>query len=226
MLVMCEDTEVVPLVSRFLKSDCGLNDDDILEVHSNKKNEVSEEEWNDIKVKLFALDKYKKPKVVISVLMLREGFDVNNICVVVPLRSTTSNILLEQTIGRGLRLMWRGNPEIDEAKRENRKRIMQERKSAINYYDVLSIVEHPAFKQFYQELLDGGLIGIEDEIDSDEKVKGDIVTVGLKDNYSEYDFNFPFIMKEPEEAVGEISLNVSKLDPIKDSSRVTEENNS
>lgn len=215
MLVMCEDTEVVPLVSRFLKSDCGLNDDDILEVHSNKKNEVGEEEWNDIKVKLFALDKYKKPKVVISVLMLREGFDVNNICVVVPLRSTTSNILLEQTIGRGLRLMWRGNPEIDEAKRENRKRIMQERKSAINYYDVLSIVEHPAFKQFYQELLDGGLIGVEDEIDSDEKVKGDIVTVGLKDNYKEYDFNFPFIMKEPEEVVGDISLNVSKLDPIR-----------
>ena len=38
--------------------------------------------------------------------MLREGFDVNNICVIVPLRST-SFILLEQTIGRGLRLMER-----------------------------------------------------------------------------------------------------------------------
>jgi type III restriction enzyme len=32
--------------------------------------------------------------------MLREGFDVNNICVIVPLRASTSGILLEQTIGR------------------------------------------------------------------------------------------------------------------------------
>jgi superfamily II DNA or RNA helicase len=45
--------------------------------------------------------------VIVSVLMLREGFDVNNICVIVPLRSSQAQILLEQTIGRGLRLMWR-----------------------------------------------------------------------------------------------------------------------
>ena len=56
------------------------------------------------------------PKVIVSVLMLREGFDVNNICVIVPLRSTQSAILLEQTVGRGLRLMWR-EPEYSEEKK-------------------------------------------------------------------------------------------------------------
>jgi len=50
--------------------------------------------------------------------MLKEGFDVNNICVVVPLRASSSSKLLEQLIGRGLRLMWR-EPEYNEIKNEN-----------------------------------------------------------------------------------------------------------
>ena len=66
-----------------------------------------------VKERLFNIDKYESPKVIVSVLMLREGFDVNNICVIVPLRSTQSAILLEQTVGRGLRLMWR-EPEYSE----------------------------------------------------------------------------------------------------------------
>ena len=64
-------------------------------------------EWGELKQKLFNVDKLENPKVIISVLMLREGFDVSNICVIVPLRSSQASILLEQTIGRGLRLMWR-----------------------------------------------------------------------------------------------------------------------
>ena len=48
---------------------------------------------------------------IVSVLMLREGWDVQNVTVVVGLRPYTSkaNILPEQTIGRGLRLMFRGD---------------------------------------------------------------------------------------------------------------------
>jgi type III restriction enzyme len=86
--------------------------------------------------------------------MLREGFDVNNICVIVPLRASASGILLEQTIGRGLRLMWRGG-DFEDSKTENRKNILQKKVAPINYYDILSIVEHPAFEKFYDELLDG-----------------------------------------------------------------------
>src|SRR5207244_8301366 len=45
---------------------------------------------------------------IVSVLMLREGWDVQNVSVIVGLRPYTSkaNILPEQTIGRGLRLMF------------------------------------------------------------------------------------------------------------------------
>ena len=46
---------------------------------------------------------------IVSVLMLREGWDVQNVTVIVGLRPYTAkaNILPEQTIGRGLRLMFR-----------------------------------------------------------------------------------------------------------------------
>ena len=214
MMVVCEDTTVVPLVAKFLYSE-GLDQDDYIEIHSNKKGEVGEEEWNDLKNRLFALDRHKKPRVVISVLMLREGFDVNNICVIVPLRSTTSGILLEQTIGRGLRLMWRGNKEIDELKRENRQVIMVDHKPATNYFDVLSIVEHPAFREFYDELINDGLMG--EETDDGEEVtknKGDLITVGLKENYMDYDFRLPLIVNETESHMKVPKIDVASLKPF------------
>ncbi len=214
MLVVCEDTDVVPKVAQFLKSE-GLDDEEIIEIHSNKKGEVGEEEWRHIKRKLFALDKHEKPRVVISVLMLREGFDVNNICVIVPLRSSTSGILLEQTIGRGLRLMWRGDPEIDDMKRENRRRIMQEKKEATHFFDILSIVEHPAFRDFYKDLIEDGLIGEEAEAPKDkEDVTGDLETVGLKNGYSQYDFRLPLIVAESKEVMKSPAMDVHSLRPF------------
>ena len=212
MLIMCEDTTVVPLVADFLYQE-GLDQDDFLEIHSNKKGEVGEEEWNIIRQKLFSLDRHEKPRVVISVLMLREGFDVNNVCVIVPLRSTESGILLEQTIGRGLRLMWRGNPEIDELKAENR-RAMQEHKAATNFFDVLSIVEHPKFREFYEELISEGLMGEEDGPERNVEPKGDLETVGLKENYEEYDFKLPFIVDESAMQMKKIKIDINKLAPF------------
>lgn len=212
MLIMCEDTTVVPLVAEFLYQE-GLDRDDFLEIHSNKKGEVGEEEWNIIRQKLFSLDRHEKPRVVISVLMLREGFDVNNVCVIVPLRSTESGILLEQTIGRGLRLMWRGNPEIDELKAENR-RAMQEHKAATNFFDVLSIVEHPKFREFYEELISEGLMGEEDDPKRNVEPKGDLETVGLKENYEEYDFRLPFIVDESAMQMKKIKINIDELKPF------------
>ena len=91
-------------------------------IDSGKKAELGEKEWAVVHEKLFNVDRHAAPLVIVSVLMLREGFDVNNICVIVPLRSSQAQILLEQTIGRGLRLMWR-DAEYCDNKRENRERI-------------------------------------------------------------------------------------------------------
>ncbi|MBP7898988.1 DEAD/DEAH box helicase family protein, partial [Candidatus Gracilibacteria bacterium] len=213
MMIVCEDTKVAPFVSEFLVHE-GLSEDDVLEIHSDKKGNVTKEAWSEIKNKLFHLDEHKSPKIIVSVLMLREGFDVNNICVIVPLRSSQAPILLEQTIGRGLRQMWR-EPEFKEIKEENRRRMLVEKTSPQNYFDILSIIEHPAFVGFYDELMQDGMAGVDDtDITEGEDVTGDIISVGLRAGYEKYDFVFPVIVSEAEEIIKEKKLSVDELNPF------------
>ena len=208
MLVICEDTKVAPFVTEFFKQEMLLSDDDIVEIHSNAKGEVKD--WDAVKQRLFNIDSYKTPKVVVSVLMLREGFDVNNICVIVPLRSTSSDILLEQTIGRGLRLMWRG-VDYEDIKAESRHRLLVEKREPTNYLDLLSIVEHPKFIEFYENLDD--IVVIDGEGPGRETVLGDMITVGLKENYEAYDFYWPIIIQESEEILNNDKLSIDNLEP-------------
>lgn len=209
MLVICEDTSVTEPVEEFLIRE-GLNGNDVLRVDSNRQGEIGEKEWKVLKEKLFNVDKYSSPKIIVSVLMLREGFDVNNICVIVPLRASTAPILLEQTIGRGLRQMWRGK-EYEEQKIENRIRVFQQKKSPLSYIDMLSIVEHPAFMSFYDELLSAGVAGIEDKDLTNKNAIGDIIKVELKENYKEYDLFWPIVIKDVEEDIKPIELDINNL---------------
>jgi type III restriction enzyme len=212
MLILCEDTGVVRFVTKFL-IDEGLQMDDVIEIHSNRQGEVTQKIWERIKQRLFNIDKLSKPKVIISVLMLREGFDVNNICVIVPLRASTSFILLEQTIGRGLRLMWRER-DYQEIKNESRKKLLQLKEEPTSYLDILSIVEHPAFIEFYNDLIRNGFVGeLTQDIDSGKSVLGDIIKVGLRENYEEYDFYIPQIIKAREEDLVSLGLSLDTLEP-------------
>lgn len=212
MLVICEDTSVAPFVNQLMLED-GLSQDEVVTIDSNAKGEVSEEEWKQTKEKLFNIDKYKKPKVIISVLMLREGFDVNNICVIVPLRSSEAPILLEQIIGRGLRLMWR-EPEYDSIKAEDRQRVLRLHTPPKTYIDMLSIIEHPAFIQFYEELLNAGL-AIEDTGETGTGGStGDLIRVGLRDGYEQFDFQWPMIVREAEEELEDVEIDINSLQPF------------
>ncbi|MGQ2915234.1 DEAD/DEAH box helicase family protein [Microbacterium aurantiacum] len=210
LLVICEDTTVSPHVEQFLKT-AGLSEDDILRVDSGRKSELGAKDWEPVREKLFDVDKHAQPKVIISVLMLREGFDVSNICVIVPLRSSQASILLEQTIGRGLRLMWRGNDAIDELKAETRER-MAKRMEPTNYFDVLFVVEHPAFSDFYEELLNGGLaVEVGDENETSTSATGDLEFVDLRPGYQAYDFEIPIIIRDADEELREPSINPLEL---------------
>ena len=209
MLVVCEDTSVTPLVENFLR-DLGLNEDEILRVDSNRKGELSEEGWGVLRERLFDMDAHPKPRVVISVLMLREGFDVNNICVIVPLRTTGAKILLEQTVGRGLRLMWR-EQEFEDQKRENRELIKTGREPQ-SLIDVLNIVEHPAFAEFYEQLRKEGYEFVDATPDDPEKRStGDLISVGLREGWEEFDFAVPLVMREQEEELVQLHLDVMAL---------------
>ncbi|GEC74457.1 DEAD/DEAH box helicase family protein [Microbacterium maritypicum] len=209
LLVVCEDTNVTPHVVEYLKS-TGLSEDDLLRVDSGRKAELGPKDWEPLREKLFDIDRHKQPKVIVSVLMLREGFDVSNIAVIVPLRSSQASILLEQTIGRGLRLMWRGNPAIDELKAETRERISKGMEPT-NYFDVLFIVEHPAFSDFYDELLSSGLM-VETGDESDNTgATGDLEHVDLRPGYQAYDFEIPIILRDADEELRQPSINPLEL---------------
>jgi type III restriction enzyme len=209
MLVVCEDTTVSPLVAAFLQEQEGLNEDEVMTIDSGKKAELGEKDWAPVRQRLFSVDSHATPRVIVSVLMLREGFDVNNICVIVPLRSSQAQILLEQTIGRGLRLMWRDD-EYTDLKRENRERINagQEPGSLI---DVLSIVEHPAFQSFYDDLLNEGLVGTTGDDTDDTSSTGDVMAAELREGFESFDFGIPFILQEADEVRAHDGLDVSAL---------------
>lgn len=210
MLVVCQDTKVAPFVTEFLNEE-GLGSEKVTEIHSNRKGEIPDKEWKEVKQRLFNIDSHENPKVIVSVLMLREGFDVNNICVIVPLRSSQSLILLEQIIGRGLRLMWREANYID-IKEENRTLLLDKKESPTNYLDILSIVEHPAFIEFYEDLDDIEIAN--DTVGPKEgKSLGDLLKVELKENYEQYDLFFPIIIQDQEEFLVSKALSIDDLEP-------------
>ncbi len=82
-------------------------------IHTDKSGEVSKKELDAAREAVRKVDAENSPiNGIVSVLMLREGWDVQNVTVVVGLRPYTAkaNILPEQAIGRGLRLMFRDLP--------------------------------------------------------------------------------------------------------------------
>jgi type III restriction enzyme len=81
----------------------------LLIIHTDKSGEISKRDLDKAREVARRVDEGESPvNAIVSVLMLREGWDVQNVTVIVGLRPYTSkaNILPEQTIGRGLRLMF------------------------------------------------------------------------------------------------------------------------
>lgn len=86
-----------------------LGENQLLVIHTDRTGEVSKKDLEAAREVARRVDEGKSPvNAIVSVLMLREGWDVQNVTVIVGLRPYTSkaNILPEQTIGRGLRLMF------------------------------------------------------------------------------------------------------------------------
>ncbi len=118
--VMTDDTINCDDVTEHLQNTYPEFKDAVLTIHTKKNGEVSEtvtgkkeEELKILRKAANEIDHLDSPyKAIVSVLMLKEGWDVKNVTTIVGLRAYTasSNILPEQTLGRGLRRMYR---EID-----------------------------------------------------------------------------------------------------------------
>jgi len=121
LFVMTDDTKNCDGVADYLEGRYPDLKDAVLVIHTKSNGEISEaqsskkkEELERLRKQSNEIDSMESPyKAIVSVLMLKEGWDVRNVTTIVGLRaySAKSNILPEQTLGRGLRKMYPGGIE-------------------------------------------------------------------------------------------------------------------
>jgi type III restriction enzyme len=121
LFVMTDDTKNGDEVADYLESTYPDLKDAVLVIHTKNNGEISEatsgknkEELELLRKQANEIDSLDSPyKAIVSVLVLKEGWDVRNVSTIVGLRaySAKSNILPEQTLGRGLRKMYPGDIE-------------------------------------------------------------------------------------------------------------------
>jgi type III restriction enzyme len=119
LFVMVDDTRNCDEVGAHLEKICPELEGAVLVIHTKNNGEISEAASGKNKDELEILRKeannidtwQSKHKAIVSVLMLKEGWDVRNVTTIVGLRAyvAKSNILPEQTLGRGLRRMYFGS---------------------------------------------------------------------------------------------------------------------
>ena len=104
VLVVARDTKHAGEIEAIIKDDAffgGRYRDRVIQVHSKQSGELKD----DVLQSLLRIESpYEPTEIVIHVNKLGEGWDVTNLFTIVPLRASASEILTEQTIGRGLRL--------------------------------------------------------------------------------------------------------------------------
>lgn len=121
LFVMTDDTRNCDEVAAYLEETYPDLKGGVLVIHTKDNGEISEassgkkkEELERLRELSNRIDDADNPyKAIVSVLMLKEGWDVRNVTTIVGLRaySAKSNILPEQTLGRGLRKMYPGGLE-------------------------------------------------------------------------------------------------------------------
>ena len=107
-------------------------------------------------------DPLEPTEIVVHVNMLKEGWDVTNLYTIVPLRAANARVLIEQSIGRGLRLPY--------GRRVNRTLTGADGKKLTDPIDRLNIVAHDRFKEIVEEAnREDSLLRLMDRVLLDER---------------------------------------------------------
>jgi len=132
MLIIARDTTHAAQLMEFIKSDKffeGRYKDKVIQVDSSKTGAEEDEMIQ----RLLAVETPEEPtEIVIHVNMLKEGWDVTNLYTIVPLRAANARTLIEQSIGRGLRLPYG-------------------KRTGVSTVDRLNIVAHDRFQEIIDE---------------------------------------------------------------------------
>lgn len=132
MLVIARDTAHAAQLLELMESSAffdGRYQGKVIQVDSSKSGAAEEA----MIARLLAVESHDEPtEIVIHVNMLKEGWDVNNLYTIVPLRAANARTLIEQSIGRGLRLPYG-------------------KRTGVEAVDRLNIVAHDKFQQIVDE---------------------------------------------------------------------------
>ena len=132
MLVIARDTTHAAQLKALIESSAfydGRYANKVLQVDSSRTGAEEEE----MITKLLAVESVEEPtEIVIHVNMLKEGWDVTNLYTIVPLRAANARTLIEQSIGRGLRLPYG-------------------KRTSVAAVDRLNIVAHDKFQEIIDE---------------------------------------------------------------------------
>ena len=139
MLVVAADTTHANAILQMMEGDDffqGRYKGKAITVHSNLRGEEKDETVQ----QLLTVENRDNPtEIVIHVNMLKEGWDVTNLYTIVPLRAANSKTLVEQSIGRGLRLPYG-------------------KRTGVVDVDRLTIVSHDKFQEIVEEARRGNSI--------------------------------------------------------------------
>lgn len=186
LFIMCDNVRNADRVGNYFEKEMGYKGK-VLVIHTDKRGNVTKKDLPTLRKAAMEIDN-NEYEIIVSVMMLKEGWDVRNVCVIVPLRAYTSQILVEQTLGRGLRRMM---PDIE---------ALDER---------LIVVEHPRFRELWQAEIKEGDLKI--EIGSIKKVYKPTNRIMVDQSKLKYDFNIPIV----EGGVTRVAPNISELDITK-----------
>ncbi len=116
LFIMAEKNVYADAIGEYLwkTKEFGFKEPEVLVIHTDAAGEITKKDLDKAREAARDIDKAEsKIKAIASVMMLREGWDVRNVTVVLGLRPFTAKaeILPEQVIGRGLRLMTQVSPD-------------------------------------------------------------------------------------------------------------------
>lgn len=187
LFVLADKTKSADQIKEYLDGFDELRDR-VLVIHTDNTGEVSKKDLDVARKAAREIDSDENPyRAVVSVLMLREGWDVRNVVVIVPLRSLTakSKILPEQTLGRGLRRML---------------------PNQLNWTEELLVVEHPAFHDILDEAMAEQGYKLEfTPVQQPEKLP---VTIMVDEAKKQYDLTVPITR-------GGMTRSMKKLEDLK-----------
>jgi len=114
LFIMMERTAYADRIGEKIQKLANLTPEEVLVIHTDTKGKLTKKDLDAARDAARDVDKPEsKVKIIVSVLMLREGWDVRNVTVILGLRpfSSKANILPEQAVGRGLRIMLNVSPD-------------------------------------------------------------------------------------------------------------------